>query len=143
MVSPRKTRGQSLVEFALIIPLAVFVITIFFDLGRLVYYSSTLNNAVREGTRFAIARTTVDDDTIVKDRVKAYAIGMNTNNITVTVKVLLNSSDPEYATCPDCVIVKAIYTFKPVTPGLSMLLHDGNVSMEAKSSMIIAPRYQN
>ena len=46
--------GQSLVEFALIIPIAFFLITGFFDLGRAVFNYSSLTNAVREATRYAI-----------------------------------------------------------------------------------------
>jgi Flp pilus assembly protein TadG len=134
MVGPHKARGQSLLEFALIIPLVIFIITLFFDLGRLVYYSSTLNNAVREGARFAISRTTTTNDAEVVTRVKTYSIGMNGNNITVTVDI---------TTVPDFVIVTATYSFVPVTPGLKLLLPAGNVPMEAKSTMAIAPRYQN
>jgi Flp pilus assembly protein TadG len=134
MVNRRKARAQSLVEFALIIPIVIFIFTVFFDLGRLVYYSSTLNNAVREGSRFAIARTTITNDPDVIARVKAYSIGLNTNNVTVTVDI---------STIPDYIIVSATYSFVPVTPGLRMVLGLPSIPMKAQSAMGIAPRYQN
>jgi hypothetical protein len=48
--------GQGLVEFALIFPLLFLLVMGLFDLGRAVFYSSTLNTAVREGTRYAIVQ---------------------------------------------------------------------------------------
>ncbi len=44
--------GQSLVEFALILPALVLVIAGVFDLGRAFYASITITNAAREGARF-------------------------------------------------------------------------------------------
>jgi Flp pilus assembly protein TadG len=49
-----KTRGQTLVEFALILPIFVLVLVGIFDLGRGVYVYNTLNNAAREAVRVAI-----------------------------------------------------------------------------------------
>lgn len=47
-------RGQSLVEFALIFPLVLYLLIGFMDLGRAVFYYSSLSNSVREGTRAGI-----------------------------------------------------------------------------------------
>jgi Flp pilus assembly protein TadG len=47
-------RGQSLVEFALILPLLLLIVTGLFDLGRAVWQETTLAYAAREGTRYAI-----------------------------------------------------------------------------------------
>lgn len=48
-----RTRGQSLVEFALTLPLLIVLILGLVDVGRLVYQSSTLSQAAREGARVA------------------------------------------------------------------------------------------
>lgn len=47
-------RGQSLVEFALLLPLMLLIITGLFDVARAVWQENTLAYAAREGTRFAI-----------------------------------------------------------------------------------------
>ena len=47
-------RGQSLVEFALLLPLMLLIITGLFDTARAVWEENTLAYAAREGTRFAI-----------------------------------------------------------------------------------------
>ncbi|GAC1457359.1 MAG: hypothetical protein NVS1B1_01700 [Candidatus Limnocylindrales bacterium] len=47
-------RAQSLVEFALTLPLFLLVVTGLFDVGRAVWQENTLAYAAREGTRYAI-----------------------------------------------------------------------------------------
>ena len=44
--------GQSLIEFALILPLFVLIVAGIFDLGRAFYSSITITNAAREGARY-------------------------------------------------------------------------------------------
>lgn len=41
--------GQSLVEFAIVLPVLLLLVVMIFDLGRAVYYSSAIHNAAREG----------------------------------------------------------------------------------------------
>lgn len=47
--------GQTLVEFALVLPVFLLVVFGLIDVGRLVYTNSTLSQAVREGARLAAA----------------------------------------------------------------------------------------
>lgn len=47
-------RGQSLVEFALLLPLMLLIITGLFDVARAVWQENTLSYAAREGTRYLI-----------------------------------------------------------------------------------------
>ena len=51
-------RGQSLVEFALLLPLMLLIITGLFDVARAVWEENTLAYAAREGTRYAIVHGT-------------------------------------------------------------------------------------
>lgn len=46
-----RPRGQSLVEFALVLPIFIFLLFGLVDVGRLVYLNSTLSQAAREGAR--------------------------------------------------------------------------------------------
>ena len=45
----RRSRGQSLVEFALVLPVMLVFLAAALDLGRVFYANITLNNAAREG----------------------------------------------------------------------------------------------
>lgn len=46
--------GQALVEFALVAPILFLVLFSIVEFGRFIYYSNVLNDATREGTRYAI-----------------------------------------------------------------------------------------
>ena len=48
------SRGQSMVEFALILPILMFLLVGFFDLGRVVLAHDALGHAAREAARYAI-----------------------------------------------------------------------------------------
>jgi Flp pilus assembly protein TadG len=50
----RKTRGQALVEFALVAPLFFLFMFAIIEGARFVFYNEMLNNATREGARYAI-----------------------------------------------------------------------------------------
>jgi TadE-like protein len=50
----RRSRGQALVEFSLVLPVFIFVLLGIFDFGRIVWARNSLENAAREGARYAI-----------------------------------------------------------------------------------------
>ena len=49
-----RTRGQALVEFALVAPLFFLLLLVIVEGGRFIMYYQTLSNATREGARYAI-----------------------------------------------------------------------------------------
>jgi hypothetical protein len=49
-----RARGQALVEFALVAPIFFLLLFAVIEGGRFIFYYETLNNATREGARFAI-----------------------------------------------------------------------------------------
>lgn len=50
----REDRGQSLIEFALILPILLLLVTGLIDAARAIWEENTLAYAAREGTRYAI-----------------------------------------------------------------------------------------
>lgn len=48
-----RSRGQSLVEFALVFPIFILLVFGLIDMGRYVYMNSTISQAAREATRVA------------------------------------------------------------------------------------------
>ena len=50
----RGARGQALVEFALVAPMFLVLLVAIFDFGRVVWSRNALENAAREGARYAI-----------------------------------------------------------------------------------------
>jgi len=56
-----RVRGQSLTEFALILPVLLLVIFGVLDFGRAIYAYNAVSNAAREGGRTAIVNQTTTD----------------------------------------------------------------------------------
>ena len=56
----RREHGQSLVEFALVIPIIVLLIASFVEIGRAVFAYNTVANAARQGVRVAIVNQLPD-----------------------------------------------------------------------------------
>ena len=52
----RSSRGQALVEFALVAPMLFVLILAVIEAGRFIFFQELLNNATREGARYAIVR---------------------------------------------------------------------------------------
>src|SRR5262245_50873139 len=50
----RRSRGQSLVEFALVVPVFLLILMGILDFGRAVLAYNSLSNAARDGARVAI-----------------------------------------------------------------------------------------
>jgi hypothetical protein len=111
-------KGQSLVEFALIIPAFLLITVVVFDLGRAVYYSSTLHNAAREAARYAIVHP--GEDTDIKQKAIDYAIGMGLVEDDVTIDMVIPEDFSSFP--PPHVTVYVNYDFYPATPLVSRLL---------------------
>src|SRR4051794_18751060 len=54
----RRRRGQSVVEFALILPAFLLLMLIAVDFGRIFFTSIQLNNAVREAANYGATKPT-------------------------------------------------------------------------------------
>ncbi len=136
--------GQSLIEFVVIFPLAIFLIIGFIDLGRGVFYYSSLSNAVREASRFAIVnRDALIDvcdnpaDNALQDKVLAFAFGLTTppnalRKQDITINCPLNNPD-------HTITIEARYTFVPITPGIAQLLgNPAGIELTAQSTMRVS-----
>jgi Flp pilus assembly protein TadG len=82
--SGRRSRGQALVEFAFVAPIFFLLLFSIIDFGRYVYYVQILNNAAREGARYAIVHGgnsfqptgPLPDDPTITSVVRNYAVGV-------------------------------------------------------------------
>jgi len=83
----RRSRGQSLAEFALVLPVFLLVLTGIIDFGLLLYSRMTVINATREGARAAV--TQIKDPlgipAIVQNAVVGAdtGLGLTTGSVTV------------------------------------------------------------
>jgi Flp pilus assembly protein TadG len=80
----RSQRSQSLTEFALVAPVLLLITFGIVDLGRVVYFVATLNQAANEGARTAVRGLPPDyampSDVDVQAAVRAHAIDISLAN---------------------------------------------------------------
>jgi Flp pilus assembly protein TadG len=159
--------AQSLIEIALLLPVALFLLLGFLDLGRAVYYYATLSNAVREATRYAIVHrdsleqinpiTTAQlscaqqrtqqiasHDLLIWNKLDGYLFNIADTtaytDLSVCTDITVNAKD-QY----EKVAVNATYCFSPITPGITLIIGTGStdcpngLAITAGSSMWVTP----
>ena len=147
-------RGQSLVEFALVIPLIVLFIAGFVEIGRAVFAFNTIANASRQAARVATVNqltdvTECDETRPIEDPYEphwsmrgcaiaaAATLGITTANISVAYAPPPDSEldcDPTlHVGCIASITVTYNYTIS--TPFVNLLIR--NITMSQSSSMPI------
>lgn len=153
------SRGQSLVEMAITLPVFLLIVFTFIDLGRAIYYNSALGNAVREGARFASVTPNLVD-AAVKDQVistvtgYSIAVPIASSAVDVWITQLVDTDadgvGDEWTECTGgiddtngCVYVtvSATFPFNPVTPFLEKAFGSpGNqIDLSTESTMLLTP----
>jgi hypothetical protein len=135
MKTQRASKGQSLVEFALVFPLFFFMVTGLLDLGRAVFAYTTMNTAVREGTRYAIVQLKGTPDSEIEEVVRSFFYDLKDfdDNTVITISRVGDTDNPK-------INIHAVYTFEPITPGMKQILSGGQtILIETESEMFIAP----
>ena len=151
-------RGQSLVEFALLLPLMLLIITGLFDVARAVWEENTLAYAAREGTRYAIvhgsygspAADTTDVGnalcnpgdivicTNIPNVVRTAAIGVPNVTVTVTYPKAKPGTNPPVP-CADRNCPVAVEASAPFIPLPSQYLLGGafQITLRGGSQLVI------
>ena len=141
-----RQRGQTLVEFALIIPIFLLLTVGFLDLGRAVYYYSAIHNAAREGARYGVVLETDSDGNFTagqrieiktRARDKAVAVGVTLADV--------DAYDPaSFPATPgrnvDIIRVCVNFEFSPITPFIAQILGAGNTLPMSSCSRMLMER---
>src|SRR5439155_11188178 len=107
----RTCRGQSLVEFALVLPLMVTVMLGIVDFGFVYFVRGSVENAAREGARYGSIHPT--DVSGITNRVKQTVIGINTSSSDFKVDVSYPDVDPIPANRIRVAVTYPRFTFWP------------------------------
>ncbi len=124
-------KGQSLVEFALLLPIFLLAVVVVFDLGRAIYYYSAVHNAAREGVRYGVVHP--NDVTGMQNKAVNYAIGLGLTAANVTAG--LGTPETVDGFPNPTVKVTVIYSFSPATPLLDLLLPGGTINLKGEAVM--------
>ena len=110
----RSAKGQSLIEFALVLGVLILMLMGIFDFGRAIYAYNVIANCAREGARMGIVDPT-NTDAIV-EAAKSRAIALDADELAVTV------TQPE----SNVIQVEVTYNFYAVTPLITQLFGGGD-----------------
>ncbi len=119
----RSFRGQSLVEWALILPVFLLLLMAIIDLGRVTYTYSALFNSTREGARYGIIHP--NDTSGITSTVRSLSVGLDPALITVI------ATRPTTRT----IRVFATYQFTVVTPFASAILGSQSIILRTQTTM--------
>lgn len=117
-------RGQTLVEFGLVLPVFMLLLVGLFDMGRAVLYYNSISNGSREAVRLAIVDQNVT--AIRQEAIDSAGAVMALDASDVTVSFLA----PDLSTTAPCptskligcvVMVRIDYEFQPATPFVGVL----------------------
>ena len=92
-----KSRGQSLVEFALILPILLLLVLGAMDIGRIITTKIAVTNAAREGANF-LSRNVFMDEVLNSDDIDAtcdviMAEGQSTDGAFINVEISCSEID--------------------------------------------------
>lgn len=148
-------RGQTLVEFALVLPILVLILFGIFDFGRAVYAYNTIGNAARQGARVAAVNQIPESPDCNQERpienpsdphwsIKrcaadaAIALGVTTTDVTVAYSAAPGSAlvcDSAHVAVGCLVHVTVVYRYEPVTPLINNLV--GSITMSSSSEVLV------
>ena len=140
----KPSRGQTLVEFALIVPLFVLLLFGIVDFGRAVLASNSIANAAREGARTAIVNQRVSD---IQDRIidQATGVGLAASDIRIAYRKDSNPDDVTNVCAAEdgtpaprvgCVAVVTVRTiYQAATPVIGGIV--GTICMQSTTMMPI------
>ena len=139
----RRGAGQSLAEFALVLPIFLLLFFAIFDLGSAVFTFNSLTNAAREGARLAIVNQ--DNASIIARAKTQLSVGeITAPNVDVHFWPPASDGTPDKsgAECaPAAVGCLAVVTFestyRPLTPIIGRILFKNGVTFTATTVLTV------
>lgn len=126
-----RRRGTSAVEFACVAPVFFLVLLGILEYARFLFVVQMLNNAAREGARYAAVNTTTVSTSAIQTYVNNYLAGQGSNQLSgynQSSSITVYKADPatganlgqtwQNAGWGDGVGVSVSGTYKPMMPGL-------------------------
>jgi Flp pilus assembly protein TadG len=117
----RRRRGQSLVEFAVVLPVFLLILAGVLDFGLGLYSQMTIINAAREGARLGVVEP--GNVSAIHDRVLGMSAGLDASSLTITTTCLRPTSPSTFVACTspqwqsgDSVKVKVDYVYRMIWP---------------------------
>ena len=123
---PIRQKGQSLVEFALLLPVLLLVIFGLLDMGRAVYTYTVLAHAAHEGARQAVIVDNTNQAVVDAALQTAVAVNLLASEVQI-----LGTRQPGTQ-----VTVTVSHPFAPVTPLIAQVVGN-SLALSASATMIV------
>jgi len=132
MKSLKNEKGQSLVEFAILLPVLLLLIMGILEFGLMLNSYLTINNSAREGARLGVVvGSKLGSDTEISDLIKKISPNLNREDLTINIMPSLAGRKSG-----GTISVEVKYNYKLTIPIISNIL--GNVMvLKAQTSMRI------
>ncbi len=118
-----KERGDSLAEFALIIPVLLLIVIAILDFGRAIYAYSVVSNSAREGARYGVIEGHTDAG--IETRVRESAVGLDQSQFTrIDVTRTITT-----------VNVVVGYNFELITPLVAQVIGRSSIPLASSATM--------
>lgn len=133
-----RARGQTLAEFALVLPVLLLVMMGILDFGRVVFAYNNLSNAARDGARVAIVDQTVTSGvSAAAQKAADVATGLGVDPAT-DVDVVYEA--PDGSACPNhylgCTATVTVrHEFRAITPIIGNII--GVIDLESSTVLTI------
>ena len=116
----RGSSGQSLIEFALVLPMLLVLVFGIVEFGNAWRHYQLITNTAREGARVAVlpSSTSTIVDSVIDDRLNGS--GLDANQATVTLKIL-DFGDANYSNSADTVTIEYPYDFVFLGPVINLM----------------------
>ncbi|MBI4787294.1 MAG: pilus assembly protein [Chloroflexi bacterium] len=121
--------GQSLLEFALVLPVLVLVVFGMFDLGSAVITQNMMANAAREGARTGIILANTDANIRAQVRATAPTLTLTDAQIGIAPSPVRTFNSP--------ISVTVTFTYTPMTPIVGQIVGNGGLQLSANSVMVV------
>ncbi len=127
----KQPRGQSIVEFAIILPVLLVILAGALDLGRLYFAYVAVTDAASEGASYAAAHPTSDESAILERAEDASYITAGQSELE-----LFCPTCPEVSS-GDSISVTVTYSFTLVTPFVHAIVPGGVIPLRAAATEVI------
>lgn len=134
----KRQGGQSLVEFAVMVPLFALLLFGLLDFGRVIYTQNTLTQAAREATRVAILEPTSSSAKFeaIRAAARSAAVGVSLSDDDILGSGCGDCFYPSGAVSGEIAVVTVSSTVTLTTPLLAQVL-GGSFNVESTSRAVI------
>jgi len=144
MFRKSKSRAQSMVELALVLPILLLVVLGLIEFGRALFIYTVVSNAAREGVRAGLVDP--DDTVWITERVEARLVLLDPEDVTIVVNYDDGTdegtfTDPEdIVEGQDRVRVQVSVPFAMITPIIRDIFPDTTISYTSARTIVAGAR---